>query len=170
MSVNPDIITLYRYYVYALQMRTQFRVEMSPELKSLFLQDFNSLVLFFYSPPGMYFCYSYSGIYLVIEGWKELKLSDEAIDNLILSPFVDRLRLFRNATFHYQKEIISQKLLQFFGSKEEATELWLNEIYDEFGRFFKENSFILPEELQSELKDENYYEMVSNIRKYISKK
>ena len=85
--------------------------------------------------------YSYSGIYLVIEGWKDLKLSDPKIDQLLHSPFVDKLRLFRNATFHYQRESpISSKHLQFFGSQEERTEIWLNDLYSEFESFFRKHA------------------------------
>lgn len=68
---------------------------------------------------------------------ERVELLDDKVDNLILSPHTDKLRLFRNATFHYQKEPISPKLLQFLGSEEEATEKWIQELYKELGRYFK---------------------------------
>jgi hypothetical protein len=117
-------------------MRSQFRKEFSPSLAKLVTADMQGMAHIFYSPPGIYFLYSYSGIYLVIEGWKNLNLKDDRVEKLLESPFVDRLRLFRNATFHYQKEPISWKHLQFFGTEEEETEVRLNELYREFEPFF----------------------------------
>lgn len=113
--------------------------------------------------------YFYSAIYLVIEGWKELKLSDSKVGKLIDSPNTDRLRLFRNATFHYQKEPISPKLLQFLGTPEEATEKWINELYEAFGTFFKQNSFSMPAELMEEIKGKSSQEMAVLIQKYFLK-
>lgn len=166
MEINPDIITLYKYYVYAVQMRIEFRKEANADWLKMMSDNYNAIALFFYSPPGIFFSYSYSGIYLVIEGWKELKLKDEKIDRLISSPYVERLRLFRNATFHYQKEPISWKLIQFFGTEEEGTEKWLNELYAEFGRYFKQNTLPIPEDLKEELKDKNHSEIAKTIQKY----
>lgn len=128
--------------------------------------DVAGLLMFFYSPPGIYLLYSYSGIYLVIEGWKHLKLSDPKVDDLVVSPFVDRLRLFRNATFHYQKEPMSWKHLQFFGTEEEQTEKWLNELYSEFERFFAENTLPIPEQMKRALKDKTHVEIAQVIRQY----
>src|SRR5438034_11479481 len=138
MEFNVEIITLYRYFAYAAFMRSQFRKEVSPEWAKLVTADMQGMAQFFYSPPG---------IYLVIEGWKHLGLKDDRIENLLESSFVDRLRLFRNATFHYQKEPISWKHLQFFGTEEEQTEVWLNDLYREFERFFAENTLPIPAEL-----------------------
>lgn len=76
---------------------------------------------------------------------------DEKVDKLIVSGPTGKLRLFRNATFHYHKEPLSTKLLQFLGTEEEATEKWIVELYTEFGRFFKNNCFEIPAELMKEI-------------------
>lgn len=165
-QIDPNILTLYRYFGYAAHMRDLFRKEVNPDWSQLMSKDFTGIMLFFYSAPGLYLLYSYSGIFLVIEGWRDLKLSDERIDSLVASPYVDRLRLFRNATFHYQKEPISFKHLQFFGTEEEATEKWLNELYREFERFFRDNTLPIPEELKAELKDKNHVELAKTIQKH----
>ncbi len=126
--------------------------------------DIWGFLLFFYSAPGIYLLYSYSGIYLVIEGWKDLKLSDPKIDELLHSPFVDRLKRFRNATFHYQKEPISWKHLQFFGTEEEQTEKWLNNLYSELERFFRENALPQPDRLKESLKDKSHVQVAQAIK------
>ena len=164
------ITTLYRYYLYAVVMRDNFKKENLGDFIKNLEDDLSSILLIFSSPIGIYMTYYYSALYLVIEGWKELKLSDEKVDNLIASTHTERLRLFRNATFHYQKEPISPKLLQFLGTEEEATEKWISELYTEFGRFFKNNSFEIPAELMKEIEGKGSQEMVILIQKYFLKK
>ena len=169
MKIDIHIITLYRYFAYAAQMRTLFRQQMDKEGKEwlkMMGEDKAGLMLFLFSSPGLYLMYSYAGIYLVIEGWKDLGLLDPTIDKLIESPFVDRLRLFRNATFHYQKDPMSWKHLQFFGTEEERTEKWLNEIYSEFSRFFTENTLPIPDGLKEYLKDKTHAEIAQSVKEY----
>ncbi|MBI2815962.1 MAG: hypothetical protein HYX72_03385 [Acidobacteria bacterium] len=166
MEMNPDIITLYRYFAYAAHMRDLFRREISADWLKMLSADKSGLVLFFYSAPGIYFLYSYSGIYLVIEGWRDLNLSDPKIDELLNSPFVERLRLFRNATFHYQREPMSWKHLQFFGTGEEQTEKWLNELYSELERFFLENTLPLPSGFKESFKDKSHFQIAQAIKDY----
>ena len=103
--------TLYRYFLNAVVMRDNLKKEDIESFFKLLKDDTSSVLLFFSSPIGVYLTSYYSSIYLVIEGWRDLKLSDAKIDKLISLPYTDRLRLFRNATFHYQKEPISPKLL-----------------------------------------------------------
>lgn len=44
----------------------------------------------------------YGLIYVVIEGYKELKCTNPRVDELLSQEdFVDALRLFRNSTFHF---------------------------------------------------------------------
>jgi len=154
-DLNPDVLMLYRYFAYAVFMRSRFRHESDPEWFKMFSADESGLVMFFLSPPGIYLMYSYAGIYLVIEGWRDLGLKDDKIDELLMSAFVERLRLFRNATFHYQKDLLSWKHLQFFGTEEERTEVWFNQLYSEFERFFVEHTLPIPEALRAQLKEEN---------------
>jgi len=164
------VATLYRYYLYAVVMRDHLKKENLEEFVKQLKDDASSVILIFSSPIGVYMTYFYSAIYLVIEGWKELKLSDSKVDKLIDSPNTDKLRLFRNATFHYQKEPISPKLLQFLETPEEATETWINELYAAFGAYFKQNSLSIPAELMQEIKGKSSQEMALMIQKYFLKK
>lgn len=64
----------------------------------------------------------YSLLRVVVEGYQELKLSDPTIDEYLKrADYVDALRRFRNATFHYQADPLSDKLMAFL-ELEEATE------------------------------------------------
>jgi hypothetical protein len=77
----------------------------------------------------------YGLIYVVIEGYKELKLADEEIDSLFeKEEYVDTLRLFRNSIFHYQKDPIPEKALKFLEA--EGGEDWIRKIHKAFELFF----------------------------------
>ncbi|MFJ1270157.1 hypothetical protein ACD661_16495 [Legionella lytica] len=78
---------------------------------------------------------SYGLLYVVIEGYQSIKIKDEDID-LALSniDFVDKLRLLRNAIFHYQNKPLPEKLMKFIltdGSSE-----WISDLRKKFELFF----------------------------------
>jgi hypothetical protein len=166
MDFKIEILTLYKYFAYAAHMRSLYIEEIDPEWLNNVTPDILGMMMLFNSAPGIYLLYSYSGIYLVIEGWRDLGLEDPKIDELLQSPFVDRLRLFRNATFHYQKEPLSWKHLQFFGTEEEQTEVWLNKLYREFARFFGENTLPLPDRLRKSLEGKSSAGIAQTIHEY----
>jgi vacuolar-type H+-ATPase subunit C/Vma6 len=166
MTLNPEIIFLYRYFAYAAHMRSLYSTMDIPKWLEELRQDEYGLVMLFYSEPAIYLQYSYAGIYLVIEGYRDLGLHDPDLDELLASPFVDRLRLFRNATFHYQKDLISMKHLQFFGTEEEKTEQWIGMVYKAFERFFQANTIPIPEPLKDTLHDKSSFEIAQAIRSY----
>lgn len=77
----------------------------------------------------------YGLIYVVIEGYRELKLSDVRINKLLSEEsYVGMLRRFRNSTFHYQKDPVSQKELEFLDA--DGSEIWIKELHDAFSDFF----------------------------------
>jgi len=168
-NLNPDVVTLYRYFATAAHMRSLYRKEVSPEWLELAHDGVVGFMQFFFSTPGLYLMYSYSGIYLVIEGWRELELRDPKIDALTASPFVDRLRRFRNATFHYQRDLLSPKHLEFFGTDDERTEVWLNDLYTEFARFFRENTIPLPPALSEACKGQSHLDVARAMQRVFRK-
>lgn len=77
----------------------------------------------------------YGLIYVVVEGYNELKLTDDRIDSLLKKEeYVDTLRRFRNAIFHYQKDPIPEKTLRFLET--EGAENWIHEVHKAFESFF----------------------------------
>ena len=50
--------------------------------------------------PAIYLSLWQATLYIVVEGWRKLALSDETIDRLLLSPNVEALKLHRHGTFH----------------------------------------------------------------------
>ncbi len=77
----------------------------------------------------------YALFYVVIEGYRELKLKDENIDALLSTEnYEDLLRRFRNAIFHFQRNPFDQRLIDFLNAKD--SENWIREIYAAFEKFF----------------------------------
>jgi hypothetical protein len=83
-----------------------------------------------------YMSYWYAGLFVVIEGWKALKLRDAALETLLRSPNVALLRRFRNAVFHYQKNFLDHRLVEMVSEGQNA-EAWVENLGREFGRYFQ---------------------------------
>jgi hypothetical protein len=93
----PAVVTLHKYFIWSNSMRThldEVLPRVSPELD-------------WFEPEAMkmnlYLSYWYGDLYVVIEGWTALGLSDIKIDALLKSPNVELLRRYRNGVFHFQK-------------------------------------------------------------------
>lgn len=77
----------------------------------------------------------YALFYVVIEGYRELGFKYEKIDILLeQEAYVEHLRRFRNAVFHYQKDPLNLKLLNFLDAKD--SEIWIKTLYRAFEEFF----------------------------------
>src|SRR5690242_14928407 len=103
----PVLATLHRYFIAANKMRIRFDKTLEdPEVINRFSDEgpLIRLTMLHVDDYGVFMSYWYSGLYIVVEGYRELQLHDPKIDELLRSPNVDALRLFRNATFHFQKE------------------------------------------------------------------
>lgn len=79
----------------------------------------------------------YSLLYVVIEGYRDLKLEDTRIDELLdRQDMTDALRRFRNAVFHYQEDPVGPKLMVFLDAKESET--WASQLHSAFKHFFED--------------------------------
>jgi hypothetical protein len=129
--VDPRLLSLHRHWCradairYVLFEPAQALAEPVDELHQLAHQYSGTLRLEVF----------YSLMFVVIEGYKALKISNGAIDALLKEQrHVERLQRFRNATFHYQKAPISPKLLEFFDSND--SDKWIKSLYGAFSTFF----------------------------------
>jgi hypothetical protein len=91
-------------------------------------------MMFTAGDPGIFMSYWYGGLYVVVEGWRELKLSDPVIDELLLSPNVEHLRLYRNGTFHFQKSYFDDRFAGFLNSQDSVP--WVRKLSSSFGGYF----------------------------------
>ena len=81
----------------------------------------------------------YASVWVVIEGWRELKLKDDTIDSLLdeYSDYCTLLRQYRNYIFHYQEKITDKRLIALHEKGKEST-FWLHVLFQEFQRFLWE--------------------------------
>jgi hypothetical protein len=122
-----ELFALHRYYIWANRMRTHFDDILSrgAPVGTTELECF------------LYMSYWYGGLYVVIEGWRVLKLADPAIDTLLQSPNVKLLREYRNGTFHFQRKYLSDKFTGLFAKGIDVV-TWVRALNLEFGRYFLE--------------------------------
>lgn len=80
---------------------------------------------------------AYSLLYVVIEGYKELNIIDDEIEQLLKNheDYVNKLRLLRNAIFHYQKNPFPKKLAKFIELQDSAD--WILKLKLSFEKFFR---------------------------------
>jgi hypothetical protein len=80
----------------------------------------------------------YSLLYVVVEGYREIGIEDKGIDTVLSNgEYVESLRRFRNATFHFQKEPISAKMMEFLEQKD--SEHWIRDLKRALREFFEKS-------------------------------
>jgi hypothetical protein len=148
-SFLPPLVTLYRYFIAANKMRVSFDKSLHDpkhldrhhgwlkQLRDNGMAEHGELVtsiMMHADDYGVFMFYWYSGMYVVIEGYRELGLSDSRIDSLLNSPNVEFLRRCRNGTFHFQKDYFTPKQLEFMEQKDSVS--WIREVTEAFSQFF----------------------------------
>lgn len=124
------IFSLHRYMLWALSMNDHYektgqRLSPTPS----FFENEAANEAF------MYLSYWYAGLYVVCEGWQELKLSDSEIDGLLKSPHLDVLKRFRNGVYHYQADYFDKRLMDAFTLGKDFDE-WVTRLANAFVRYF----------------------------------
>lgn len=79
--------------------------------------------------------YWFASLYVLVEGWKQLKLSDAAVDEAIGTGHADVLRRFRNSVFHYQETFDDDRFLALSTSHEVVG--WAISLARAFDDFFQ---------------------------------
>lgn len=133
----PPLVALHRHFIAANKMRILFQETLTDPKQWNQFPDAAPLEKFLLQHAGNYgifMFYWYSGLYVVIEGFRELKLTSEKIESLLQSPNTEGLRLVRNATFHFQKDFFSPKMESFLKSKDSVP--WVFALTEAFSEFF----------------------------------
>jgi len=141
MAVDEELLSLHRYFLAANQQRVEFeRVlrEHAAEHGGAPVYAGEN-----WNESWLWMSYWYAGLYVVIEGWRDLGLADEEVDRLLNSPNVDLLRRFRNGTFHYQRKYWSEKLVELIRDGDNVPQ-WVSELNRMFGRYFLIRSGRIP--------------------------
>jgi hypothetical protein len=127
--MRPELVTLHRYFIWANRMRTHFDQIIAGERFSF--EGTDQITSF------LYMSYWYGGLYVVIEGWEKLKLSDSVIDDLLKSQNVELLRRYRNGVFHFQRNYYDQRFDDFVSQGSDIVD-WVRSLNEQFGRYFLE--------------------------------
>lgn len=94
-----------------------------------------------------------ASLWVVIEGWEQLSLSDPSVDELMEAApkYVNLLKRYRNGVFHYQPKLIEGRLIDFL-SEGEGSMYWTHLLHDAFCRYYLElvHSLPLPPESHSD--------------------
>ncbi len=99
----------------------------------------------------------YGLLFVVVEGYQELKLIDDTLDALLAEgEYVALLKRFRNGVFHFQKDPFDDRLLEFL--VEEGSETWTKKLHAAFNRFFVRQ---LPIQEQLECLTNDFHDMSS---------
>jgi hypothetical protein len=135
-TLMTSFLALHRYWMYANRMREYFeKALLDPDWREMVQkQNAKAQLVFWIHDPGIFMSYWYGGLYVVIEGWRELGLNDPTIDRLLTSPNVDLLKRYRNGIFHFQKNYVDQRFSGFIESQDSVP--WVRELNLAFDSYF----------------------------------
>jgi hypothetical protein len=130
-----EVMSLHRYFNAANQQRAEFdrlikeHREKHGEPIKYGGEDWNE--------SWIAMSYWYGGLFVVIEGWQELGLTDDQVDALLESPNVALLKRYRNGVFHFQRKYFDERFLELIRDGEDVV-TWVRELNQQFGRWFLE--------------------------------
>ncbi|MCW5115587.1 hypothetical protein B7L17_002075 [Burkholderia cenocepacia] len=77
----------------------------------------------------------YSLLYVVVKGYRELGQEYQPLEEVLAkAEYVDLLRRFRNATFHFQADPLNDKLIDFLDKQD--SEIWIRDLNKQLEAFF----------------------------------
>lgn len=123
------VVSLHKYYLWATYMAACFEKEMPKVSQSKSWAEPEALHAF------MFLSYWYATLYVVAEGWKELKLADPAIDALLTEPHCALLKRYRHGVFHFQSDYFDSRYQDFF-AQGQAARKWVDDLHGSFTAFF----------------------------------
>jgi hypothetical protein len=127
-TLKQKIFSLHRYYLWANFMRTQFDEVL---VKSNAEKEFDAEGIYKF----MYMSLWYGELYVVIEGWNKLNLTDKTVDKLLEeSEMVKLLKRYRHGTFHYQSSYFDSRFINLMS--EDKTVKWVRKLNSAFGAYF----------------------------------
>ncbi len=174
----PKLMIVYRYFLFADQMRKALFKSLKQKEYRIGMRDINEYryyLVFHFGEPGIYMSLYYASLFVVIEGWKELGFSDPTIDSLIKSDNVTLLRRFRNSVFHFQKNFPSAKWLELI-DQGEASASWILELRNAFSKYFldeknwESTGLVIPEGLKKQIKKANLLEIEKIVDDYMKRR
>ena len=122
---KEELLSLHRHFIWADKFRNLFGQALTQPLPEQ--GQFVSEHLFFMS-------YWYSSLYVVIEGYRQLKCVDSVVDGLLASPNVEMLRRYRNGVDHYQTTYWDSRFTNYASGQ--GTAPWAHQVHLALGKYF----------------------------------
>jgi hypothetical protein len=130
--IDVGVLSLHTHWITADAIKERVRLEVKGADGQI-SKEFEELGQHFSRIQSMVVFYAL--LYVVVEGYRELKLKDDAIEALLANDkYEDQLRCFRNAVFHYQKHPFDERLVEFLDAKD--SEHWVKSLHGAFAKFF----------------------------------
>jgi len=87
------------------------------------------------SKAFIFMSYWYGGLYVVIEGWRELELRDAQIDRMLESSNVKLLKRYRHGAFHFQRKWLDQRMTEFMAAPDGVS--WVRRLSSGLGNYLR---------------------------------
>jgi hypothetical protein len=132
--MNTPVPSLFRYYMCMSLARDEFNKHLHADIEETHSDDIaHAGMAFLFTKSGLFMQIWYGMLFVVVEGWEQSGLRDPEIEQLLTdADHVTKLRNFRNAVFHYQKQFLPVKQEGLFA--DQATVDWVTNLSDAFKR------------------------------------
>jgi hypothetical protein len=136
------VMALHRYWISANRLREKFEEALvCPAWNQRFKEASEqgpvaAALCVFSDDPGIFMNQWYGALFVVVEGWRELKLKDKEIDGLLKDKKVELLKRYRNGVYHFQAKYFNERLSNFAAEKDSVP--WVRQLNSAFGRYFLE--------------------------------
>ena len=131
------LAALHRHWIVADAVRVVLQQKtITPEREELAIKRFGVEFVTFGQHASMVFRMQvwYSLLYVVVEGYRDLGEHYEPLEEVLAKvEYVDLLRRFRNATFHFQADPLNDKLINFLDKKD--SEIWIRNLNKQLEAF-----------------------------------
>jgi len=116
--MDSPIPSLFRYYMCMSLARQNFYKDLPTSMKNNEADHAQAGMEFLFSKARIWMQIWYGLLYVVIEGWEQSGLVDAEIETLLKNTSnVAKLKRFRHAVFHYQKQFLPVKQEGLFAER-----------------------------------------------------
>lgn len=123
------MVSLHKYYLWATYMAASWQKEIATIKEPRSWAHPEALHAF------MFMSYWFATLYVVVEGWQELGLSDPAVDELLTESHLALLRRYRHGVFHFQADYFDKRYRDFTDLGQ-AGSTWVNKLHGAFTAYF----------------------------------
>lgn len=142
---DEQIHALHRYFIWANRMRDHMtdtfesqgmlpdRSEYPPEMSD---DDVDQHANAWLMPIFLYMSMWLSMLNVVVEGWRAIGVKDPNVDPLLIPSFLDTLRRYRNAAFHYQPDYYDERIRKVLLEPDFGAHKHAHLLHDAFSHYF----------------------------------